>query len=106
MRGGGQVLVTPVDDVPDPAQREILRREQPDFAQVGFGPGTYGPETLGIIFQPNKKQKAAGSPGAEYHYGNVTFALYEALLMADNVHHYFGDTIKSETAAYPYTKVA
>jgi hypothetical protein len=45
-------------------------------------------------------------PGAEYHYGNVPVALYEGLMMADNVHHYFGDNIKSDPASYPYTKVA
>jgi hypothetical protein len=79
--------------------------ESSQIAEVGYGDGLYGPETLGLRFPPNKKQMAAGEPGSEYHYGGVSQEQHRALMDAESVGSYFGKFIKSSPHLYPYTKV-
>jgi hypothetical protein len=81
-----------------------VKVESSQIAEVGFGEGHYGPETLGLKFPPNKKQTAAGELGSEYHYGNVTSRTYQALVAAPSIGIYFGQNIKNNPA-YPYVKV-
>jgi hypothetical protein len=74
------------------------------FVQAGFGEGTYGPETLGIIFKPAKWQEKKGLPGSTYHYA-VPTNIYQRMMAAKDIDAYFNDTIKSHPEQYPYTKV-
>ena len=83
---------------------EYVKVQDEQIAEVGFGDGLYGPETLGIIFQPNKKQKAAEQPGSEYHYGGVGSRKYQAIVAATEPHVPF-KAIKSDPSLYPYEKV-
>src|ERR1039458_6658432 len=55
---------------------EYIKVDSSQIAEVGFGEGFYGPETLGIKFTPTKKQMAAGDPGSEYHYLFVSPRVY------------------------------
>ena len=84
---------------------EYVKVESPQIAEVGFGEGYYGPETLGIRFQPTKKQVAAIEDGSEYHYQNVTPRTYQGLMAAPSIGSYFWQNIKSHPALYPYTKI-
>jgi len=84
---------------------EYIAVESSQIAAVGFGDGLYGPETLGLKFPPNKKQLADGKPGSEYHYGNVTARIHQALMAAPSIGSYFGQNIKAHPDLYPYTKV-
>ena len=74
------------------------------FVQAGFGDGTYGPETLGIIFKPAKWQEKKGLPGSTYHYA-VPTNIYQRMMAAKDIDTYFNDTIKAHPEQYPYTKV-
>ncbi len=74
------------------------------FVQAGFGEGTYGPETLGIIFKPAKWQEKKGLPGSTYHYA-VPTNIYQRMMAAKDIDAYFNDTIKANPEQYPYTKV-
>ena len=74
------------------------------FVQAGFGEGTYGPETLGIIFKPAKWQEKKGLPGSTYHYA-VPTNIYQRMMAAKDIDAYFNDTIKAHPEQYPYTKV-
>ena len=71
------------------------------IAEVGFGDGEFGPETLGLKFKPGKPY----GPIAEYHYQNVTPRMYRALEEADQPHKYFNEHIKSDSDAFPFVKV-
>jgi hypothetical protein len=81
-----------------------VKVESSQIAEVGFGEGHYGPETLGIKFPPNRKQLAAGETGSEYHYQNVSSRTHQALVAAPSIGIYFGQNIKNNPA-YPYVKV-
>ena len=83
----------------------FVKVESSQIAEVGFGDGLYGPETLALRFPPNKKQLAAGEPGSEYHYANVSAREYQALMAAKSIGSYFGQNIKSKPDLYPFTKV-
>ena len=74
------------------------------FVQAGFGEGTYGPETLVIIFKPAKWQEKKGLPGSTYHYA-VPTNIYQRMMAAKDIDTYFNDTIKAHPEQYPYTKV-
>ena len=74
------------------------------FVQAGFGEGTYGPETLGIIFKAAKWQEKKGLPGSTYHYA-VPTNIYQRMMAAKDIDAYFNDTIKAHPEQYPYTKV-
>jgi hypothetical protein len=79
--------------------------ESSQIAEVGYGDGLYGPETLALRFPPNKKQAAAGEAGSEYHYGNITPEQHQALMGAESIGFYFGKNIKPFPDKYPFTKV-
>lgn len=74
------------------------------FVQAGFGEGTYGPETLVIIFKPAKWQEKKGLPGSTYHYA-VPTNIYQRMMAAKDIDAYFNDTIKAHPEQYPYTKM-
>ena len=82
---------------------EYVEVESSQIAEVGFGEGYYGPETLGLRFPPTKKQVAAGEDGSEYHYQNVTPRMHQALMAS--IGSYFGQNIKSRPDLYPFMKV-
>ena len=84
---------------------EYVEVESSQIAEVGFGEGYYGPETLGLRFPPTKKQVAAGEDGSEYHYQNVTPRMHQALMAAPSIGSYFAQNIKSQPLLYPYMKV-
>ena len=84
---------------------EYVEVESSQIAEVGFGEGYYGPETLGLRFPPTKKQVAAGEDGSEYHYQNVTPRMHQALMAAPSIGSYFGQNIKSRPDLYPFMKV-
>ena len=81
-----------------------VKVESSQIAQVGFGEGYYGPETLGIIFTPNRKRGDTW-PGSNYHYQNVTPRMHRAMMAADDIYKYFSENIKKHPELYPYTKV-
>jgi hypothetical protein len=83
----------------------FVKVESSQIAEVGFGDGLYGSETLALRFPPNKKQLAGGEPGSEYHYGNVSVRDYQALMAAESIGSHFGQNIKSKPDLYPFTKV-
>ena len=82
-----------------------VKVESSQIEAIGFGDGFYGPETLGIKFPPTKKQAAAGQPGSEYHYGNVSPRTHQALMAAPSIGSYFGQNIKAHPEQYPFTKM-
>jgi len=89
---------------------EYVKVESSQIAEVGFGEGLYGPETLALRFPPNKKQKEAGELGSEYHYGNdraryTPRQTYQRLLAAPSIGAWFGQNIKPFPDQYPFTKV-
>ena len=84
---------------------EYVKVESSQIAEVGYGEGLYGPETLALRFPPTKKQKAAGEPGSEYHYQNVTPEMHQEFMAAESIGSYFGRNIKSFPEKYPFTKV-
>ena len=89
---------------------EYVKVESSQIAEVGFGEGLYGPETLALRFPPNKKQKEAGELGSEYHYGNdraryTPRETYQRLLAAPSIGAWFGQNIKPFPDQYPFTKV-
>jgi hypothetical protein len=79
--------------------------ESSQIAEVGYGEGLYGPETLALRFPPTKKQKAAGEPGSEYHYQNVTPEMHQEFMAAESIGSYFGRNIRPFPEKYPFTKV-
>ena len=84
---------------------EYIKVDNKQIAEVGFGEGFYGPETLGIIFTPNRKQAAGRVPGNEYHYDGVTARVHRAMTAADDVYVYFSENIKKHPEAFPYVKI-
>ena len=84
---------------------EYVEVDSSQIAEVGFGEGFYGPETLGIIFTPNRKQAAAGLPGAEYAYENITPRMHRAMMAADDIYAYFSENIKKHPESFPYVKI-
>jgi hypothetical protein len=84
---------------------EYVKVDSSLIDSVGYGDGLYGPETLGIKFPPNKKQKEAKESGSEYHYGGMTQEQYQEFVGAESVGSYFGKFIKSSPHLYPFTKV-
>ena len=80
---------------------EYIAVESSQIAAVGFEE----PSTLGVRFTPTKKQAAAGEPGSEYHYANVSARTHQALMAAPSIGTYFGQNIKARPDLYPYTKV-
>ena len=84
---------------------EYVEVKSSQIAEVGFGEGYYGPETLALRFPPTKKQVAAGEDGSEYHYQNVTPRMHQALMAAPSIGSYFGQNIKSRPDLYPFMKV-
>ena len=84
---------------------EYVKVVSSQIAEVGYGDGLYGPETLGLRFPPTKKQVAAGEPGSEYHYGNITPLIHGNLMEAPSIGSYFGKVIKPFPDKYPFTKV-
>ena len=89
---------------------EYQKVESSQIAEVGFGDGVYGPETLALRFPPNKKQKEAGLPGSEYHYGNdraryTAAETYQRLMAAPSIGSWFGQNIKPFPEQYPFTLV-
>lgn len=73
------------------------------IAKLGYEPEAEYP--LGIWFQPNKKQVAAGQQGSVYEYANVTPELFAAFLSAESVGKFFEANIKAHPLTYPYRKV-
>ena len=84
---------------------KYVKVESSQIAEVGYGEGLYGPETLALRFPPTKKQKAAGEPGSEYHYQNVTPEMHQEFMAAESIGSYFGRNIKPFQEKYPFTKV-
>jgi hypothetical protein len=76
---------------------EWTKVESSQIAEVGYDLAT---ETLGIRFKPGKK-----SPASEYEYKNVPPQLCADLINAESVGKFFGEHIKSNPTAFPYTKV-
>ena len=76
--------------------------ESSQIAEVGYDAET---ETLGIKFQPTRKQKDAGQPGSEYHYSSVEPDTHVALVTAESVGKYFGQFIKANPSQYLYKKI-
>ena len=73
------------------------------ISEIGYESGAEYP--LGIKFTPNKKQKAAGEPGSEYHYKNITPELHAEFMESESIGSFFGTRIKSRPDLYPYVKV-
>jgi hypothetical protein len=84
---------------------KYVKVDSSQIAEVGYGEGFYGPETLALRFPPTKKQKAAGEPGSEYHYQNVTPEMHQEFMAAESIGSYFGRNIKPFPEKYPFTKV-
>ena len=84
---------------------EYVKVESSLIAEVGFGDGLYGPETLGIKFPPNKKQREAGELESEYHYGGLTPEKHQEFMAAKSIGLYFARNIKCRADLYPFTKV-
>ena len=84
--------------------------ESSQISEIGYESGAEYP--LGIKFPPNKKQTAAGLPGSEYRYKNVSPELHAQLLAAkdnpvynNSIGTFFGKVIKGYADLYPYVKV-
>jgi len=80
------------------------------IAEIGYEIGARYP--LGVRFPPNKKQIAAGEPGGEYHYENVSPELHALLLAAkdnpaynNSIGVFFGRIIKNRPDLYQFVKV-
>jgi hypothetical protein len=74
-----------------------VKVESSQIAEVGYDAET---ETLGIKFPAGKR-----SPASEYRYANVPARVHRALITAESIGSYFGQTIKSRPDLYPYVKV-
>jgi hypothetical protein len=81
-----------------------VKVESSQIAEVGFGEGFFGPETLGLKFQPAKWQQKKGLPGSEYHYGNHG-PIPDRVLATGKLDEYFNDVIKSRPDLYPFQKI-
>jgi hypothetical protein len=95
-----------IDDNPfavEQAGMQWTAVESSQISEIGYEGGAEYP--LGIKFPPNKKQKAAGEPGSEYRYKNVSPELFAEFLAADSIGSFFGTRIKSRPDLYPYVKV-
>jgi hypothetical protein len=75
-----------------------VKVESSQIAEVGFGEGHYGPETLGMRFKSK-------SGITEYQYGGVRHDMYVAFIEAESVGIFFKDYIKPFPNQYPFTKV-
>jgi len=100
------------DERPTPVSSGMVWQaaESSQIAEIGYESGADYP--LGIKFPPNKKQKAAGESGSEYHYANVTPELHAEFLAAkDNPDYrnsigvFFGQRIKPYPSQFPFVKV-
>jgi len=85
---------------------EYTAVQDKQIAEVGYGDGFYGPDTLGIKFKPWKPE----NPITEYHYGNGSADLHAALLSADDgsgkgIRNFFDANIKKHPEVYPFTKI-
>ena len=83
---------------------KYVKVESRQIAEVCYGEGLYGPETLALRFPPNKSQRAANELGSEYHYGGVTPDMHIEFMAAESIDSYFGRNIKGNPV-YPFTKV-
>lgn len=80
--------------------------EDKKIAEVGFGDGYYGPQTLGLKFKPWKTEH----PVTEYHYANITGNHHDALLSAADdtgkgISNFFDAKIRKFPNLYPYQKI-
>jgi hypothetical protein len=100
------------DERPTPVSSGMVWQavESSQIAEIGYEEGAEYP--LRILFPPNKKQKAAGEPGSEYHYANVTPELHAEFLAAkDNPDYrnsigvFFGQRIKPYPHQFPFVQV-
>ena len=100
------------DERPTPVSSGMVWQavESSQIAEIGYESGADYP--LGIKFPPNKKQKAAGESGSEYHYANVTPELHAEFLAAkDNPDYrnsigvFFGQRIRPYPSQFPFVKV-
>jgi hypothetical protein len=70
---------------------EFVKVESSQIDSVGFGDGSYGPETLGVRFKTK-------SGITEYHYQGVSSRTHQTMMGAESVGKYFGANIKGNPA--------
>lgn len=68
------------------------------LAAVGYDRAS---ETLAIRF----KGRSDGTPGALYHYSNVSPSVHKSLLEAESVGSFFHGVIKPNPQQYPYVRI-
>ena len=76
---------------------EFVKVESSQIDSVGFGDGSYGPETLGVRFKSK-------SGITEYHYHGVSSRMHQAMMGAESIGKYFGANIKGNPA-HSFVKV-
>jgi hypothetical protein len=90
----------------DLSEAEGMQWQKVDSSQISeIGYESRAEYPLGIKFPPNKKQVAAGEPGSEYHYKNITPELHAEFLAAESIGLFFAKNIKSRPDLYPFLKV-
>ena len=90
----------------DLSEAEGMQWQKVDSSQISeIGYESRAEYPLGIKFSPNKKQVAAGEPGSEYHYKNITPELHAEFLAAESIGLFFAKNIKSRPDLYPFLKV-
>jgi hypothetical protein len=90
-------------DLPQESGMVWEKVESSQISEIGYATGAEYP--LGLRFPPNKKQKADGLPGSEYHYANVTPEMFAEFVAAESIGSYFIKNIKNRENLYPYVKV-
>jgi hypothetical protein len=90
----------------DLSEAEGMQWQKVDSSQISeIGYESRAEYPLGIKFPPNRKQVAAGEPGSEYHYKNITPELHAEFLAAESIGLFFAKNIKSRPDLYPFLKV-